>query len=79
MRTMKKFLALILALVFALSATACGGSGKQETVTPEKDTQTEVTPSDKAPSGIQDDGIGDDASFGEGIGEVIAFSSSASL
>ena len=53
--------------------TGCGG-GEQEPVVPEKDAQEEAAPVDKAPSGIQDDGIGDDPTFGEGIGEVIALS-----
>lgn len=60
-------------MVFALSMTGCGG-GEQEPVVPEKDAQEEAAPVDKAPSGIQDDGIGDDPTFGEGIGEVIALS-----
>ena len=72
-RTMKRLFVLILALMFTLSMTACSSS-KQGPAAPEKDTQAEVAPSDKAPSGIQDDGIGDDPSFGEGIGEVIALS-----
>lgn len=67
---MKKMFVMILALVFALSLTACGGS-KQDAVTPEQNTEpgTEV---ETAPSGVEDDGIGEDPSFGEGIGEVVA-------
>ena len=63
--------ALILALVFALSMTACGGS-RQETAAPEQDAETEEVTDADAPAGSEEDGIGEDPSFGEGIGEVVA-------
>ena len=71
---MKRLFALILALGFALSLTACGGS-KADTAPAEPETE-ETAPEavDKAPSGIEEDGVGEDPSYGEGIGEVIALS-----
>ena len=63
--------ALILVLVFALSMTACGGS-RQETAASEQDAETEEVTDADAPAGIEEDGIGEDPSFGEGIGEVVA-------
>ncbi|MBQ7848480.1 MAG: hypothetical protein IJ343_02005, partial [Clostridia bacterium] len=68
---MKRMFALILALVFALSMTACGGS-RQETAAPGQDAETEEVTDADAPAGIEEDGIGEDPSFGEGIGEVVA-------
>ena len=77
--TMKRFLALLVALMLVMSMTACGGSdaGKENTEPKIEATQPipDQTPSatpDEKPSGVQDDGIGDNPSHGEGIGEVVA-------
>ena len=73
---MKRLFVLILALAFALSLTACGGS-KADTAPAEPEQETEETAPeaiDKAPSGVNEDGMGEDPSHGEGIGEVIALS-----
>ena len=56
---MKKILVLSLALVFALSMTACGSNNQEFTVL-DKDSQVEVVPQDQVPDGIENDGIGDD-------------------
>ena len=80
---MKRFLTILTALAIAISMTACGKSAEQSSSTqPESKPSTEISApekenapaANKAPSGIQDDGIGDDPMHGEGIGEVIALS-----
>ena len=60
----KRIFVLFMALTMAFSASAC--SKKEEVVAEEK---IEIT--EEKPSGIEEDGIGEDASFGEGIGQVV--------
>ena len=79
--TMKRIFTALMALMLVVSMTACGGSdaGKESTGPKDEATQpiTDQPPSatpDEKPSGIQDDGIGEDPTFGEGIGEVVALS-----
>lgn len=82
---MKRFLTILTALALALSVTACGNSGsdtpapqpesppKQEVTTPAPAPGSVEEPVlDTPPSGIWEDGMGDDPMYGEGIGEVIA-------
>ncbi len=64
---MKKIFMFVMAFAIVFSVSAC--AKKEEAVTEEK---IEIT--EEKPSGIEEDGIGEDASFGEGIGEVIAIS-----
>ena len=72
---MKRILVLIAALVLTLSLVSCGGSG---TTAPQQEPQAGSTPEtstqdvSKTPDGLSEDGIGEDPSFGEGIGEVVA-------
>ena len=79
---MKKLIYLWLALVFVLSITACGSS-RQETADAKSDIKIESETASgsveedeigEVPSGINEDGMGEDPSYGEGIGEVIALS-----
>ena len=56
---------------------ACGNANSIKEDMAQKEPTTENKPSsteNTRPSGIQDDGRGEDPSFGEGIGEVIALS-----
>lgn len=70
---MKKIFALLVAAMMVVFVTACGdtNTGKEET---EQKVETAEPAPETKPSGIQDDGMGDDPSFGEGIGEVVALS-----
>ena len=80
---MKQIIAILMASLLAFSLTACRNS---EPNTPPATTSPETgasspapdspaaTKPEEVPSGIQDDGIGDDPTHGEGIGEVIALS-----
>lgn len=63
---MRKMIVLMLALLLCLSLAACQ-AGQRESIAPEQTTENK-----ESISGINDDGIGDDPSFGEGIGEVVA-------
>ena len=63
---MKKMIALMMALILCLSLAACQAS-QQESTAPEQTTENK-----ESLSGINDDGMGDDPTFGEGIGEVVA-------
>lgn len=82
---MKKIFVLLMALMLAVFMAACGGSKAEEKS--ETDTKTEEPAheqeeadvekeeiGEEQPSGVQDDGRGEDPSFGEGIGEVVALS-----
>ena len=72
---MKRISVLLLALTMVLSMTACGGSGtgSKSTEAPSTGT-TEPAPAPSKPSGVDEDGMGEDPNHGEGIGEVIALS-----
>ena len=76
-KKVKKLLKVLLIMVFVVSLVACG-NGKQELNS--EDTLESSTNSiekdilEKTPSGINEDGIGEDPDFGEGIGEVVALS-----
>ena len=82
--TMKRIFTALMALMLVVSMTACGGgkgtedtNPKTETTEPAPETKSSGTAdvnTSKKPSGVQDDGIGDDPSHGEGIGEVVALS-----
>ena len=66
---MKRLFALLVALMMVVSMMACGGTKTED---PVSKTETAEPAPETAPSGIQDDGMGEDPSYGEGIGEVIA-------
>lgn len=78
---MKRLLGWMMVLMLMLSMVACGtDESTEEPVTSEKEQeeiQKEIQEetaeeTDSKPSGIHDDGMGEDPDFGEGIGEVVA-------
>ena len=80
---MKQIIAILMASLLAFSLTACRNSEPNTppaTTSPETGSSSPApdspaaTKPEEVPSGIQDDGIGDDPMHGEGIGEVIALS-----
>lgn len=76
-----------MALLLTVFVTACGGTeaekepavsettAKTEEAAPKQETAKVTEPVvERKPSGVQDDGRGEDPAFGEGIGEVVALS-----
>lgn len=77
---MKKMIRMMVLFVFVLALAACGGDKeetKSEIVVESESSNTESAEKDvpeEKPSGINEDGRGEDPDYGEGIGEVIALS-----